>query len=272
MEYDAATLERTAKTFRSDMWGTACEDAVLECGIAEAWFGPIQVTIFEALPDDPGMNAILGAAEPGAVEGRHLANAIAWADEFDVRYRVGVARDRPGTAAAERLLDHQGFEQGRGAWKYVRDCSWPDLPGNPAITVWEIGDEEAAGETMVFAAAPALGFSSLAASLLCGLPDQDRWRTYTAELDERIVSFGSMLIDGGVAHVGLDATVAEARGRGCNQVLLRRRIIDAIEAGCRTIFAELGEGEGEGVAIGGRNLLRAGFVPAYRSMNWQRPR
>jgi hypothetical protein len=272
MEYDAATLERTAKTFRSDMWGTVCEDAVAECGIAEAWFGPIQVTIFETLPENPGMNAILGAAEAGAVEGGHLADAIAWANEFEVSYRVSVSRDRPDTAAAEDYLNRQGFEQGRGAWKYVRDASFPDLAGNPAITVWEIGGEEAAGETMVFSAAPALGFPSKAASLLFALPVQERWRTYTAELDDQIVSFGSMLIDGNVAHVGLDATVTDARGRGCNQVLLRRRILDAIEAGCDTIFAELAEGEAEGLAIGGRNLLRAGFVPAYRSMNWQRPR
>lgn len=272
MEYDAATLERTAKTFRSDMWGTVCEDAVLECGILEAWFGPVQATLFEALPDDPRMNVILGAAEPGAAEEGHLANAIAWADEFDVGYRVAVAHGRPGTAAAESYLNRLGFEQGRGIWKYVRDTSWPNLPGNPAITVWEIGDEDAAGETMVFSAAPALGFSSAAANLLFALPVQERWRTYTAELNGRIVSFGSMLIDGGVAEVGLAATLPEARGHGCNQVLLRRRILDAIEAGCQTIFAELNEGETEGISAAGRNLLRAGFVPAYRSMNWQRPR
>jgi Acetyltransferase (GNAT) domain len=272
MEYDAATLERTAKTFRSDMWGTVCEDAVLECGIAENWFGPVQVTVFQTLPDDPSMNVILGAAEPGAVEDGHLANAIAWADEFQVGYRIAVARDRPGTAAAEDFLNRRGFEQGRGFWKYVRDTSWPDLPGNPAITVWEIGGQEAAGETMVFDAAPALGFPSKAASLLFALPLQERWRTYTAELEGRIVSFGSMLIDNRVAHLGLGATVPEARCRGCHQVLLRKRILAAIEAGCHTIFAEIGEGGTEGISAAGRNLLRAGFVPAYRSMNWQRPR
>jgi len=272
LDYDAATLERTAKTFRSDMWETVCDDAVTECGIAEARFGPVQVNVFEALPDDPGINLVLGAAEPGAIDGGHLADAIAWADEFDVGYRVSVARGRPGTAAAEDYLNRRGFEQGRGVWKYVRDTSLPDLPGNPAITVWEIGGEVAAGETMVFAAAPALGMSSMAANLLFALPFQERWRIFTAELEGRIVSFGSLLIDGGIARMGLDATVRAARGRGCNQILLRKRILAAIEAGCHTIFAELDENEAEGTAIAGRNLLRAGFVPAYRSMHWQRPR
>jgi hypothetical protein len=272
LDYDVATLERTAKTFRSDMWGTACDDAVMECGIVERWFGPIQVTVFEALPEDPWMNTILGAAEPGAVEQGHLADAIAWADEFDVGFRVAVARKRPGTTAAEGYLNRHGFEQGRGLWKYVRDVSWPNLPGNPAITAWRIDEEEAAGETMAFSAAPALGFPSKASSLLFSLPIQERWRTFTAELEDQIVSFGSMLIDGPVAHLGLDATVQEARRRGCHQVLLRKRIIAAREAGCSTILAELDEGEDEGLAIAGRNLLRAGFVPAYRSMHWQRPR
>lgn len=272
MDYDVATLERAAKTVRADMWRTVCDDAVMECGIAEAWFGPVQVTVIEALPDDPRMNVILGAAEPGAVEDGHLDDAIAWADEFDVGYRVAVARNRPGTAAAEDHLNRLGFEQGRGNWKYVRDTGWPDLPGNPAITVWDIGGNDAAGETMVLSAAPAIGIPEQASSLLFELPFQDRWRTYTAELEGRIVSFGSLMIDGGIARVGFDGTVAEARGRGCNLVLLRKRILAAIEAECHTIFAELDEGESPGLAIAGRNLLRAGFVPAYRSMNWQRPR
>ena len=272
MDYDAATMESTAKTFRSDMWGTVCEDAILDLGIAEARFGPIQVTIFEALPDAPQMNAILGAAEPGAVEEGHLTSAIAWADRFDVRYRVAVARSRPGADVAERYLNHQGFEQGRGLWKYVRDASPPDLPRDPGITVWRIDEEECAGETMAVSAGSAVGLPSEATHLLYALPSHERWRTYTAELEERIVSFGSLMLDEGIARIAFDGTVPEARGRGCNTVLLRRRILTAIEAGCHTIFAELPEGESEGLAAAARNLERAGFVPAYRSMNWQRPR
>lgn len=272
MEYDTATLERTVKTCRADMWQTVCEDAIVECGIEEECFGPVQATVFEALPDAPKLNLILGAAEPGAVEEGHLAAAIAWMDRFDVDYRVPVARDRPGMAAAEDYLNRNGFEQGRGLLKYVRDASPPSREGDPAIKVWEIGQEEAHGETMVFDAAPALGLPSKAASLLFSLPIQEHWRSYTVELEGKIVSFGSMLLHDGVAWVGLDATFEDARGRGCNQVLLRERILVAAEAGCRTIFAELEESDCEGIAAAGRNLLRAGFVPAYQSMNWQRAR
>lgn len=272
MGYDVVTLERVAKTLRSDMWRTVCEDAVDECGILEAWFGPVQVTIFEAMPDWPALNLVLGAAEPGAVEEGHLAKAIEWADQFDVAYRVSVAHDRPGTALAEGWLNWNGFEQRRGRLKYVRDASPTDLPIDDELTVWEIGQEDWHGETMTDGAERAMKLPFPASNLVFALPIQQHWRTYTVELENEIVSFGSMLLEDGVALLGLDGTVEEYRRRGCNLALLRRRILDAREAGCHTVFAELEESESEGAAVAGRNLLRAGFVPACRSMNWQRPR
>jgi hypothetical protein len=271
MGYDARALERATQTFRADMWQTVCEDAVEECGIEERRFGPIQVTVFEALPDSPFLNQVLGAAEPGAVEDGHLKAAIEWADSFGVNYRVLVARGRPCEGLSEAWLNWHGFEQRRGLVKYVRDASPPDLPWNPEIKVWEIGQEEAHGETLVDGAAPVLGWPSAASHLLFALPVQDRWRTYTAELEEQVVSFGSMLIHCGVAVLGLDATVEEARRRGCNLALLHRRLLAAFEARCDTVVAEVPEGEDEGLAAIRRNLLRAGFVPAYSSMSWQRP-
>jgi hypothetical protein len=270
--YDAAMLERAAQEFRADMWGTACEDATYECGIVERRFGPVQVTVIEALPDAPALNSVLGVAEPGAAEDGHLAEAIEWADSFNVDYRVLVGRDRPGTAAAEAWLNRRGFEQGHALVRYARDASMPDLPGVPGIKTWEIGEDEADGETMVFDAAPALGMPAAASSLLFSLPIQERWRIYTAELEGRIVSFGSMMIHGGVAALGLDATIEGARRRGCNQALLRQRLIAAGEAGCETVFAGVPSyGSGDDVPAA-RNLIRAGFVPAHRSINWQRPR
>jgi GNAT superfamily N-acetyltransferase len=270
LRYDPAVLEGVSQQFRADMWRSVCEDAATECGIEERRFGPVQVTVFEAMPDAPLLNSVLGAAEPGAVEGGCLEAAIEWADSLEVGYRVPVARRRPGTAAAEGWLNRDGFEQGRGQVKYVRDASLPDLPGSPEIEVWEIGEEEADGETMVYAAEEALGLPFPASSLLFGLPVQERWRTYTAVLDGEIVSFGSMLIEGEVAELGLDATIESARGRGCNQALLRERILAAIEAGCQTLFAELGKGDPAADAALGRNLLRAGFIPAYSSVSWRR--
>lgn len=272
MEFDTAALESTSRTFRSDMWQTVCEDAVLECGIAETWFGPVQVTAFQALPDLPLFNCVLGASEPGAVEGGHLATAIEWIDSLGVDYWVPVARRRPGTAAAEAWLNRNHFEQGPATTKYVRDSSPPPLPGPHGVKVWEIGNEDAAAETMVFDAAPALGMPTAAANLLPALPGKDSWRTYTAEVEGRIASFGSLLICDGVGELGLDATVEGYRGRGCNQALLRRRILDAAAAGCHTLFTERTREESPATASAARNLIRFGFIPIPGSICWQRPR
>jgi GNAT superfamily N-acetyltransferase len=272
VEFDPAVLEGVAQRFRGDMWETVCEDAVIECGIQERWFGPVQVTLIESLPYSPLFNNVLGAAEPGAVEGGYLKAALEWADSFDVDYRVAVARQRPGMAAAEAWLNWHGFEQSRGLVKYVRDTSLPSVPGVPGMKVWDITGNECGPETMIFDAADALGLPDDAAALICALPTiEERWRTFTVEMDDGIVSFGSMLLHDGVAQVGLDATVEKARGRGCNQALLRERILVAAAEGVRTIVAELDEQE-PGAAAAARNLLRAGFVPAYRSMNWRRVR
>lgn len=276
MGFDAATFDQAAQVFRADMWSSAPLDALEECGIAERRFGPVQANVIEALPDAPTLNAILGGAEPGAVAEGHLAEAIEWADRFDVDYSVLIGHGRPETAAAEGLLNRRGFEQGQGLVRYARQAtSSPNLPGVQGVKVWEIGEpgeEGIAGETMTLTAAPALGMPSEASILLFDLPARDNWRCYTVELKDEIVSFGSMLIRDGVAALGLEGTVESARRRGCNQALLRRRIIDAHEAGCEAIFVGLPTYGDEGVDGRARNLIRAGFVPAHRSVNWQRPR
>lgn len=272
MRYDPALLEGVSQRLRHDMWRTAAPDAITECGIEERCFGPVQATVFASLPDWPRLNQVLGAAEPGAVGEGHLEAAIEWAESFGADCQVPVSRSRPGMAAAEAWLNWHGFEQGRGLVKFVRDASWPELPGVPGVTVWEIGEDEADGEVMSFSAAPALGLPGPAGTLLFSLPIQENWRTYTAEVEGQIVAFGSMLIHEGVAVLDLDATLEDFQGRGCNQALLRERLLAAAEAGCDTVVAELPENDDPGVTGAVRGLVRAGFVPAYRSMNWQRPR
>jgi hypothetical protein len=262
--------------FRAEMWSGACEDALYECGIAERRFGPLQANIIEDLPDAPALNTVLGAGEAGAVGDGHLAAAVEWADAFAVDFQVLVGHQRPETAAAEAWLNRHGFEQGHSLVRYARNArSLPDLAGNRGIKIWELGDrgeESVGGETMIFDAGPALGLPASASSMLFELPGRKHWRCYTAELDgEGVVGYGSMLLRDGIAALGLDGTVECARGRGCNLALVRQRLLAAYEAGCETVFAGIPV-YGEEIPVRARNLVRAGFVPAHRSVYWQRPR
>jgi hypothetical protein len=273
MGYESAVLERIAQQFRREMWRSVVPEAVTESGVELERFGPVQATAFGDLPEVGPLNQIQGAAEPGAIEEGHLAAAIEWMRAREVDYRVPVAESRPGTAEAKFWLDKRGYERGGGWVKLVRDASPPDLPEDRAVTVYELGEDEADGEGLSAIAADALELPLTAGTLFFSLPQEEHWRCYTAALTpgQGVVATGSMMICDGVAQLGLGTTLEHSRGRGCHTALLRRRLLDAASAGCHTTFVELGECDDDSLAAACHNLRRAGFRQAYESHNWQRP-
>lgn len=273
MRYDAAVLEKVSQRFRREMWESVTPDAVTDSGVEVESFGPVQATAFGDLPEATSLNQIQGAAEPGAVEGGHLAEAIDWMRSNEVDYRVPVAEGRPGAADAEDWLNWRGYERGGGWIKFVREAGPPDLPSTPDVRIYELGEDEADGEGLSAIAAEVLDLPITAGTLFFSLPQEKHWRCYTAALipEGDLVATGSMMIHDGVAQLGPGTTLEHGRGRGCNTALLRRRMLDAIEAGCHTLFVELGEREPGQIAAAHRNLHRAGFKQAYASHNWHRP-
>jgi hypothetical protein len=269
MYHTAACFERTERRFRADLWACAPEDAVVEAGVQAQRFGPVLATSFADLPDAPGLNLIQGAAEPGAVEGSHLADAVEWMRSWEVDFLVPVASDRPDTARAETWLDQRGCEQGLVIRKYFRGAGralWRDAPG---VEVRRLPPEEDEGFSLVVT--EGLGLPALASILFFGLPCLPDWRCYVAYLDGEEVAAGAMLLDGDVALLGLDATLLHARGRGCNRALLRRRLEDAAKAGCRTVLAVALDTPQPGPSAAACRLLDVGFMEGHRSVAWQRP-
>lgn len=273
MEYDPGVLEEVAQEFRRDMWRSVVPEAVTESGVEVCRFGPVQATAFGDLPEAAVLNQIQGAAEPGAIEEGHLAKAIEWMRAREVDHRVPVAQIRPGAADATAWLCGRGYERGGGSLTFVRDTSPPDLPEDPEIVIYELGDDEADGEGLSTITTEALGLPTMAGTLFFSLPQAGNWRCYTAALgpDEAAVASGAMLIRDGVAQLGPGTTLEHARGRGCNTALLRRRLLDAAVAGCHTVFVELFDADW-GTLEGPQHILhRAGFELAYESEIWQRP-
>ncbi len=204
MEYDSAELERVAQRFWRDMWQSVTPDAVTESGVEMAGFGPVQATAFGDLPEIPILNQIRGAAEPEAIAGGHLAAAVEWMRAREVDYRVPVAESRPGAGAAEAWLSERGYERGEGWIKMVRAAAPLDLPANPGVTIYELGESEEDGEGLSSIAAETLELPVTAGTLFFSLPQTAQWRCYTAGLEPEgeIVATGSMLIDDGVAQLG----------------------------------------------------------------------
>ena len=233
----------------------------------------MQATAFGDLPEVPLLQQIQGAAEPGAIEGGHLAAAVEWMRAREVDYRIPVAGGRPGAEAAEAWLGDRGYEQRRGlgetrprrlAAGLLRRSRHRRLPPGRRRSRRRraehdrrrsAGDSAGRGDAVLLAAAAGR------VALLHRRPrprrgaggdriDADRRRRRPARRRH---------------HPGA------ARGRGCNAALLHRRLLDAARAGCHTVFVEVGECDLASWSSVCRNLRRAGFEEAYEGRNWQRP-
>jgi hypothetical protein len=265
---DREALDAHEQSFWGGIWKTAASDAVAEHGIELRQFGPVQVTLIADLPRAAWLNLVLGAGSAGAVEEGHLEAGIEWAESFGVDYYVPVTPALPGSVDAQGWLSRRGYDRGYGWMKFARDGSAPELPEPEGIEIVEL----AAGEGEAFASIVAAGFGlpPWASTLFLGLPQREGWHCYVAIVDGEAAAGAAMLAGGGIAEFGLAATLEAARGRGCQLGLLRRRILDAIDARCHTLFVETGERSPDRPASSYRNILRAGFEEAYLRPNWQR--
>jgi GNAT superfamily N-acetyltransferase len=265
--YDAAALDRAERSFWRDIWESVPADVAREHGIELRDFGPIQGSIVSDLGQVGMLNLLLGAAEDPA--GEHLAAAADWARSRGVAPYVPVTPGLPGAEAAERWLRASGFEPAYAWMKFVRDPHPPRFPAPQGVEVVEL----AAPEEAPFGTIAAIGFGipAWAAEFFAHLPGREGWRCYVARVEGEPQGCAAMLIEDGIAEFGIAATLEEARGRGCQSALLHRRILDAAEAGARTLFVETGERVPGRSSASYRNILRAGFEEAYLRPNWKRP-
>jgi GNAT superfamily N-acetyltransferase len=267
LPYDPAALDRVERRFWRDIWESMPHEVASEHGVELRDFGAVQVTSTRDLPSVPILNLMLGAAEGSEAD---LEYAIAWAEEHGVSPCIPLTRELPGSTQAEGWLRERGFEHGYAWMKFVRDAHPPRFPAPGDVEVVELAaaDEEPFGTI----AAVGFGMPAWAANYFAHLPGRDGWRCYVARVEGKAQACAAILIEGGIAEFGIAATLEEARGRGCQTALLHRRILDAAEAGCHTLFVETGERVPDRPSGSYRNILKAGFEEAYLRPNWQRRR
>ncbi|HEX8751935.1 MAG TPA: hypothetical protein VF731_00840 [Solirubrobacterales bacterium] len=266
VEYDPARLDSVERRFWREIWESMPAAEAAEHGVELRDFGPVQATITAALPTREMLNLVLGASEPEAVASGDLAAAVDWAASKGVTPCVPVAPGLPQSAAAERWLSEAGFEPDRPWMKFVRDAHPPRFPAPGGVEVVEVGS--GTGEPFGMIAATGFGLPAWAAGYFAQLPRTDGWRCYVARVDGVAQACGAMLVDGEVAELGIAATLEGGRRRGCQLALLRRRILDAADAGCELLFVETGARVQGQAASSYRNTLRAGFEEAYLRPHW----
>jgi GNAT superfamily N-acetyltransferase len=267
--YDPAAMDRVERRFWGDTWETVPAPVAVEHGVRRRDFGPVQATVTVDLGEVPMLNFLLGASEPRAVEGGHLDAAVEWARAQGVRPCVPVTPGLPGSAAAEAWLEARGWEDGHAFMKFVRDPHPPRFEEPAGVTVEEVTD--GTGSPFGMIAATGFGMPAWGAAFWADLPGRDGWRCYVARIDGEAAACGAIVIDDGVAELGIGATLEHAQRRGCQLALLRRRIADAAEADCRALFVETRERHAGRAGGSYRNILRAGFEEAYRRPNWRPP-
>jgi hypothetical protein len=264
-----AAIDGVERRFWHDIWASTPAELAAEHGLELRTFGPVQATVARGMAESPVMNLVLGAGEPGAVSGGNLEAALTWAAGRGARGYVPVTPGDAEAEAAEGWLEAHGYERAYGWMKFLRDGHPPRFDEPAGVEVVELsGPDEAP-----FGAIAAIGFGLPAwgASLFAGLVGTEGWRCYVARVGGEPQACAAMLVDAGIAEFGIAATLEEARGHGCQRALLRRRIVDAAEAGCRTLFTETGERVPGRPSASYRNILRAGFREAYARPNWRRP-
>jgi GNAT superfamily N-acetyltransferase len=261
-------LDLTERRFWRGIWESVPAAPAAEHGIELRGFGPVQASIVADLPAVGMLNLVLGATEPGAVEGGHLAAATEWARSLGVEPYVPVTPATAGAEAAEAWLAANGFERGYAWMKFTRDAHPPRFAAPGGVEVVELSDGEQ--EPFAMIAATGFGLPAWASTFFARLPGGGGWRCYVAHVGDAAQACAAMLIDDGVAELGIAATLEPARGRGCQLALLHRRILDAASAGCQTLFVETGERIPGQPSASYRNILRAGFEEAYLRPNWHR--
>ena len=267
VQYEPLALDRIERHFWREIWSSVPAAVAAEHGIEARRFGPVQASVVDNLPRVGMLNLVLGATEPKAVSGGHLAAALEWTRARGVSPYVPVTPGLPDSDGAAAWLADNGFSPGYSWMKFVRDAHPPRFRVPADVEVIELdGDED---EPFGAIAATGFGMPVWAADFFAHLPEAPGWRCYVARVDDRAQACGAMLIEDGVAEFGIGATLESARRRGCQLALLHRRIVDAAEAGCHTLFVETGERAEDRPAGSYRNILRAGFEEAYLCPNWQ---
>jgi GNAT superfamily N-acetyltransferase len=211
---------------------------------------------------------VLGATAPGAVADGHLAAAAEWARSRGVSSYVPVTPGLTETEQAGTWLTVNGFSPTYAWMKFVRDAHPPRFEVAKDIEIVAVTEPDQEPFGMI--AATGFGLPVWAAAFFADLPKHPDWRCYVARVDGEAQACGAMLVQDEIAELGIGATLEPARGRGCQLALLRHRILEAGELGCRILFVETGERVPDRPSTSYRNILRAGFEEAYLRPNWAR--
>jgi hypothetical protein len=207
----------------------------------------------------------LGLDEPATEQ--HLEEIDAFFAPFGVEYAIAVAPQAQPPELTGLLAD-RGFASGYAWTKFTRAAD----EATASITdlrVELVGPD--AGEDFALVVLEAYDLPASAASLLAGAPEVDGYSCFVAYADDEPAAAGVLLVLGETGWLGFGSTRPAFRRRGGQRALFAARARRAVELGATTLVTETGELLPGRPASSYRNIVRAGFRPAYVRPNFLSP-
>lgn len=165
-----------------------------------------------------------------------------------------------------RWLQTAGLEKARGWMKFTRGRNvLPDIRPTD-LTVRRATEADAPAFGRIVADSFDLG-PDLAEWVAC-LVRADDWHIFMSFDGDDPVGTGGLFVRDGVGYCDWGATAPAYRQRGSQSALLRHRVKQAIDLGCRRIVTETGEDVPGDPQHSYRNILRMGFAEDFVRENF----
>lgn len=163
-------------------------------------------------------------------------------------------------------LGQQGLMKAAAWAKLFRDTTVPE-PIDSSLTVRRIDARQAGLFAEVFCAAYAL--PPLLVPMVQTLVGRPGWYHYLAFDNNEAIGTGAMYSQEGIGWLGLDSTLSSHRGRGAQNMIINKRIMDGSKLGCHWLVTETNEGTSEHPDSSYNNYMRQGFHMAYSRPSYE---
>ncbi len=260
-------LERAEREGTVDLFRAAPGYVASELGVRLEETGERVSWAVSALSGDRVFNRVMGLGRDRVPTDAELDSVARFFADAGVRYTVAVAPGPLADDLAGRLFE-RGFMPTYAWMKFRRGL---EAPGDVStdLSISEVGVEhaEAFGRVIMgsFGLPPA--FEDWIAALV-GRPG---WRCFLAFAGDRPAAAGALYLAGESGWLALGGTLPEFRRRGAQNAILAARLEAAAEAGCAFVVTETGEQVEGRPSHSYRNIVRAGFEPAYVRPNYLSP-
>jgi len=263
-------LEAIERAELESLHAAAPDDVKVKLGLACEAIGTALVSIAARLPASAiVVNRAIGLGVDDGERPETVAAIIERYRRASVpRYFVHVHPDARPPEMRRWLLD-SGLEKARGWMKFTRGREAPPR-ADSTVTVRRAHPEDMSAFGRIAAAAFDLGDEAV--EWIAYLDRAKDWRAYVSVVDGEVAGTGGLFVRDGIGWLDFGATAPRHRGKGAQSALLRQRIVDALDLGCRLVATATGEAVAGDPQHSYNNIKRMGFREAYLRENYAPPK